>query len=79
MTADDEVKNPLEEQLNQAMRKLETLTDVFLEHLTNFDNRLESTLQQLDATMNARIEARVQDELARLGLLPSTEEVHEGD
>lgn len=72
-TGDTPEDNTLE-QVNQALRKIELLTDTFLEHLTNLDNRIESTVQKLEDTMNARIESRVQEELGKRGYAPTADE-----
>lgn len=58
----------IEERAADLLARTEVLTDAVLEHLTNFDNRLERTMQQVEETMNARIEARVQEELTKRGL-----------
>lgn len=58
----------MEERAAELMQKTEVLTDAVLEHLTNFDNKLDRVMQQVEETMNARIEARVQEELDRRGI-----------
>jgi hypothetical protein len=75
---ENESEQSVHERAAQALTKAETLTDALLEHLTTFDNRLEQTMQQLEATMNARIEARVKDELAKRGITPTEGNVLEG-
>jgi DNA anti-recombination protein RmuC len=62
----------IEQRAEELLTRIETLTDAFLEHLTSFDDRLDRTMQQVEETMNARIEARVQEELTKRGIDPAT-------
>lgn len=70
MSDNNETVDETKERLDQALRKVELLADTFLEHLTDFDKRVDTACRQLEETMNARIEARVQEELAKLGYSP---------